>query len=568
MDPALTMMGGQGRHAAFKELLLRLAEQHEADVTAARSTTLKPAIQHPQSQERLPAGQHCEFPEQDAVATPVEVPQGSVCETLDTATVSQTVQHAKPYTEPENLPRPTELGNLDDFNLGEQKRGSRTTFQNQLAAAHHALSSLGGKRKNSEKEEVQLSGLRKLIQSPIFDRTSAALLTANAVFIGVQVEMMFEPQTPVGMQECDYAFCVCFLMELVLRLWGYGLRDFWCHPEDYAWNAFDFIVVMLSTMDAVITAVFKGEESPLGNISALRVIRIVRIVRVLRIIRVMKFFQDLRVLLAAIVSTLKTATFALILIMLIMYMFGIAITQLVGEYVIDMSAAQSSVKPELLTYFGSIGWSILTMFMTITGGLDWENAMFPLLDVGVHAVACFIVYVGLMCLCVMNVLLGIFCQCALDTAAIDKENVIELQMKDKERFVKTLEDLFDGWDVSGDGMCSYDEFQSHIHDEKTQALLRSLQIESVDALTLFGLLDSDGSGRIDLTEFVTGCISLRGGAKAVHMEKLNSMNKAIAKQLQTIVGKLDHFAASAGQNRLATAQQVVARDGARLVEAI
>lgn len=571
---------GQERHAAFKELLLRVAEQHETDVAAAsnqslRPGSLKPAIQNPQSERSPQVTQDLELP-------------GSVCETLETLTVSQAWQPAKPYGEPEHVPRPetangslimskpgtangswmmsrtgtangssnqdedTEPSNLDEANLEEKKRKPRNTFHASLTAAQPALLHIGSKRASSNvgQEEVVLTGLRKFIQSSIFDRSSAALLTINAVFIGVQVEMSFEPPTPIGIQAFDYIFCVCFLIELGMRLWGYGLRDFWCHPEDYAWNIFDFIVVILSTVDTIISAMFQGDESPLGNISAIRIVRIVRIVRVLRIIRVMKFFQDLRVLLAAIASTLKTATFALILILLIMYMFGIAVTQLVAEHVIDARAAKISVKPELLTYFGSIGWSILTLFMTITGGVDWENAAFPLLDVGVPAVACFIVYVGIMCLCVMNVLLGIFCQCALDTAAIDKENVIELQMKDKERFVKTLETLFDGWDDSGDGMCSYDEFSSHIQDEKTQALLRSLQIESRDALTLFSLLDSDGSGQIDLTEFVTGCITLRGSAKAVHMEKLNSMNKFLTRKLEAIENTLARFAAPTGQKQL------------------
>lgn len=568
---------GQERHAAFKELLLRVAEQHETDVAAAsnqslRPGSLKPAIQHPQSQRSPQVTQDLELP-------------GSVCENLETLTVSQAWQPAKPYAEPEHVPRPetangslmmsrpgtangssmmsrpgtangslnqdedTEPSNLEEANLQEKKIKPRNTFH-AACSLNAAQPALLHKSSNVGQEEVVLTGLRKFIQSSIFDRSSATLLTINAVFIGVQVEMSFEPPTPIGIQACDYIFCVCFLIELVMRLWGYGLRDFWCHPEDYAWNIFDFIVVILSTVDTIISAIFQGDESPLGNISAIRIVRIVRIIRVLRIIRVMKFFQDLRVLLAAIASTLKTATFALILILLIMYMFGIAITQLVAEHVIDARAAQNSVKPELLTYFGSIGWSILTLFMTITGGLDWENAVFPLLEVGVPAVSCFIVYVGIMCLCVMNVLLGIFCQCALDTAAIDKENVIELQMKDKERFVKTLETLFDGWDDSGDGMCSYEEFSSHIQDEKTQALLRSLQIEGRDALTLFSLLDSDGSGQIDLTEFVTGCITLRGSAKAVHMEKLNSMNKFFTSKLQAIEDKLDRNAASIRQKQL------------------
>eukprot|EP00931_Biecheleriopsis_adriatica_P016682 TRINITY_DN12240_c0_g1_i2.p1 TRINITY_DN12240_c0_g1~~TRINITY_DN12240_c0_g1_i2.p1 ORF type:complete len:207 (-),score=21.08 TRINITY_DN12240_c0_g1_i2:80-700(-) len=88
-------------------------------------------------------------------------------------------------------------------------------------------------------------------------------------------------------------------------------------------------------------------------------------------------------------------------------------------------------------------------------------------------------------LCIMNVLFGIFCQCAIDTAATDTDNVIQAQLVDKNRFIEQLESLFASWDESHDGICSLQEFSAHLQDETTQALLRSLDIEARDALTLF-----------------------------------------------------------------------------------
>jgi len=325
-----------------------------------------------------------------------------------------------------------------------------------------------------------------------------------------------------------------------VRLWGWGCYEFWTHEEDRYWNSFDFFIVLLSTFDTVLSAADEG-DSPLANISVLRIVRVVRIVRVLRIIRVMKFFQDLRILLAAVVSTVKTAGFAFALILLIMYMFGIAITQLVAEHIVEQENAGSPIDADndLLFFFGSIGWSVLSMFMTITGGIDWKDASTPLYEVsGGLAAVFFLLYVCIMSLCVMNVLLGIFCQCALDTAASDKENVIQLQLMEKERFVKTLKNLFADWDETGRGTCSIEAFEKHMMDETTMALLRSLEIEGRDAITLFDLLDTDMSGEVDLDEFVTGCITLRGGAKAIHMEKINGMNKTITKKFEVVEERL------------------------------
>eukprot|EP00930_Biecheleria_cincta_P003557 TRINITY_DN10449_c0_g1_i1.p1 TRINITY_DN10449_c0_g1~~TRINITY_DN10449_c0_g1_i1.p1 ORF type:complete len:553 (-),score=111.38 TRINITY_DN10449_c0_g1_i1:27-1685(-) len=400
---------------------------------------------------------------------------------------------------------------------------------------------LSARRKSLVLPSVPSDPVSRFVRSQVFDQISAALLLMNAVFIGVQVEFEFQIHTPVAIEAIDVTFCVCFILELCFRMWGYGCRHFWLDKEDRAWNIFDFIIVASSTLDTVVTAASPGVDSPLGNVSVLRVIRVVRIVRVIRIIRVMKFFQDLRILLAAIVSTVKTASFALILIMFIMYMFAIAITQLVAQFVKEQNEAGKipENQEDLMFFFGGIWHSIFALFMTIAGGIDWKDAAVPLFEVGPFSIILFLLYTALMVLCVMNVLLGIFCQCALDTAATDKENVIQLQLQEKHRFIETLEVLFAGWDDSGDGRCSLEEFQNHLSDETTQALLRSLEIEGRDAITLFELLDADGSGEVDLDEFVTGCITLRGGAKAVHMEKLNAMHKAFHDRLEMLDTKLE-----------------------------
>jgi len=543
----------------FKELLRRVAEQYEQDLAQALGAggfalQQAPLLHQPESEEfhKLPPGVQLpgavtETRDSDGVnlhgmewlKQPVQPPSNELellgdCTDEDGKALPATPRYDDPVKQPDGeAPAILQVTHHPE-RIGPRPRGSlfcQIAMTQERLKEQMSASQANIKRKLARVDTFEeRGGLAKFVQSPTFDRLSAVLLLLNAIFIGVQVECSFQPETPLAVLVVDYIFCVAFLVELTMRIWGLGCGAFFCHPQDRAWNNFDFFIVTTSTVDTVTSSLGQGEDPVLGNIGVLRIVRVVRIVRVLRIIRVMKFFQDLRILLAAIISTIKTASFALILILLIMYMFGIAITQLVAEYATDKRNAGTPLasNSDTMEFFGSIGWSILTMFMTISGGIDWRDAAIPLFDVGVLAVMFFLCYVALMVLCVMNVLLGIFCQCALDTAATDKENVITLQMQEKERFVKTLRSLFNGWDDSGDGVCTIQEFEKHIQDEKTQALLRSLGIEGRDALTLFGLLDTDGSGEIDLEEFVTGCITLRGGAKAVHMEKLNQLSKTFS----------------------------------------
>jgi hypothetical protein len=208
-------------------------------------------------------------------------------------------------------------------------------------------------------------------------------------------------------------------------------------------------------------------------------------------------------------------------------MFAVAITQLVADHVIDAKSKDSPVPENdpLFFFFGSLADTLFTLFMTLAGGIDWKDAAVPLREVGYMSLILYVFFVVIMILCVLNVLTGIFCQCAIEAAANDKENIIMLQMSDRERYIATLTGVFQEIDESGDGTCSLQEFKAHIHDKSVQALLSSLEIEIHDALTLFEMLDANATGDVDLDEFITGCITLRGSAKAVQIEKMQCMTR-------------------------------------------
>eukprot|EP00931_Biecheleriopsis_adriatica_P065985 TRINITY_DN40416_c0_g1_i1.p1 TRINITY_DN40416_c0_g1~~TRINITY_DN40416_c0_g1_i1.p1 ORF type:complete len:693 (+),score=97.87 TRINITY_DN40416_c0_g1_i1:232-2079(+) len=458
----------------------------------------------------------------------------------------------------------TELADIDKPIHPTRQRSSKSVFlANNMN--NRSKSNLGSKLKQepkskgkgtkveevSENLEQTFGPIGKFVRTPTFDHMSAVVLLSNALFIGVQVQYMFELVTPLWVLWTDYIFTIIFVLELVVRLVGFGCYTYWVGSPDRAWNWFDFTIVTFSTADTLMTVILAGAATPLGNISVLRLLRIVRITRVLRIIRVMKAFKDLRVLLAAIASTLKTGVYAFMLLAAAMWMFGIAVTQIVAEYYMErlVSAEPIPLDSDLVFFFGSLPKSILTLYMTISGGIDWKDGVVPLMDIGALPTIFYLCYTLIMSLCVLNVLTGIFCQAAIETAQNDKDNVIQFQLMEKQRYVETLKGLFAQFDDSGDGKCSLEEFQRHLMDDQMQALLRSLDIEIRDALTLFELLDSDGTGTVELDEFVTSCITLRGGAKAVHMEKMSALSKSIERKLGSIDNSLDFLKTHVEQHR-------------------
>lgn len=135
----------------------------------------------------------------------------------------------------------------------------------------------------------------------------------------------------------------------------------------------------------------------IGVISSLRIVRILRITRLIRNSgstpgRAMKFLRALRTLIHSIAYTLKEVMWAGVFLLLIMYVFSLALTQGVVGHLASSNA--NDVNPAMIRYWGGIGSSMSTCFMAVTGGISWEVASDPLLEVSQIWWWLFVTYVG------------------------------------------------------------------------------------------------------------------------------------------------------------------------------
>lgn len=374
--------------------------------------------------------------------------------------------------------------------------------------------------------EREPPSLRGFVTSNLFERLSVGLLTLNSFFMAVQVELSFSPEIPASVQAIDVVFAVLFVVELFLRLWAFKCQAFFCGPN-WRWNVFDAIVVTVSTLEVILSNSVSGNSgaSPASNIGVIRLLRVFRLLRVLRIMRVIKFLKDVRILMLAVAHTLGTAVWAFLLTFICMYMFGIAITQMVADYVAEQQALGNDVdrNSELVHHFSSIAFSILTLFMSIAGGLSWEVVVHALGTINPVAEILFVVYIIFTAFCMLNVIIGIFCKNAVEVFENDKEKMIESALSEKSRYIDNLAGMFSAWDTSGDGYITLDEFKEHLENPKMEAFLESMDVKPRDALRLFEMMDiEDGcrDSKVEIDGFVTGCLTLQSNAKSVHTEQI------------------------------------------------
>eukprot|EP00434_Breviolum_minutum_P020663 symbB.v1.2.018219.t1/scaffold1372.1/size122781/4 len=373
------------------------------------------------------------------------------------------------------------------------------------------------------------SKARAIINSPTFSNCILLLILVNVILLGVEVDL----SAKVGIQDvpgwlgvANTVIVVVFLIELILKFLVLGCYDFWCHKEA-SWNVFDFLIIAVSVVD-VLVDILATTMSTDVNTGHLRLIRSIRLARALRSIRMVWLFQyvgALRTLALSIVSTLGSLFWTLMLLLIIFYSFGVVITQLAVEHCRFLTVESTGdvnavpVCPDgLETYWSNVLRSMLTLFMSITGGLDWEAPYRPLREFSDVAAGLVVIYVALTVLAILNVVTGVFCNTAIESAASDKDVATLRQMQAKNKQVETLRSIFQELDRGKTNELSIEDINEAIEQGET----------------LFMLLDSDKEGCIDLDEFVTGCMQLHGPAKSMQIAKMSFENKLARQALKNL----------------------------------
>jgi len=222
----------------------------------------------------------------------------------------------------------------------------------------------------------------------------------------------------------------------------------------------------------------------------------------------------------SIAGSLRSLGWTLVLLLLMIYVFSVILTMLISDHgVWDADAKQAAAK----YYYGSMFRAILSLFQAITGGADWDEMVSPLIDcVSPFTGVLFLLYVAFAVLAMMNVVTAVFVESAMGTANLDKE----------QHLVQQLRQLFVTVDEDESGMISWEEFEHRLDDDDMAKYFKALELDVCEAKGLFTLLDVDNLGEILIEEFVSGCLRLRGGAKAIDLATLMYYNKRMSSNMR------------------------------------
>eukprot|EP00927_Polykrikos_kofoidii_P013777 TRINITY_DN15990_c0_g1_i1.p1 TRINITY_DN15990_c0_g1~~TRINITY_DN15990_c0_g1_i1.p1 ORF type:complete len:755 (+),score=95.72 TRINITY_DN15990_c0_g1_i1:226-2265(+) len=393
---------------------------------------------------------------------------------------------------------------------GARRRVGRKTTRGLYSAEDHASElelGLGDGGKYAHKPFSAV--LKEFVRGPTFNHTSLVVLVLYALFVVVETEhrarcwQLTEIDVLAFQVEC--AFACIFFFEILLRVWAHEMR-FFKGPSSKG-NLFDLGGLFLQAIGLVVTYVCRCD---------LPFLRPVKLIRCMRLVRAVHLVDELQTLTSSIACSLKPFFWSMLLLLLSTLVFGVIVTNWVIDskrqmIKLDEDFESTSLHDKLEESFGTLGSSMMVMYQTISEGLPWSEVVVVLQAMGSPGlVGLVIVYVSFMLFVMLNVVTAFFVDATIRAAEEDSKRIM----------MSELWRVFRPADSEEDDPTSYTitltEFQKHLDNPKMKAFLKALDLDAESALEspFFHLIDSDGSGEVDLDELVSGCLRLTGGAKS------------------------------------------------------
>eukprot|EP00929_Paragymnodinium_shiwhaense_P018523 TRINITY_DN12934_c0_g1_i1.p1 TRINITY_DN12934_c0_g1~~TRINITY_DN12934_c0_g1_i1.p1 ORF type:complete len:828 (-),score=227.51 TRINITY_DN12934_c0_g1_i1:82-2565(-) len=369
----------------------------------------------------------------------------------------------------------------------------------------------------------------RLVESSYFQLATGLLVVLNAFLIAAQANVLAispHEEPPSVFFTLELCFGIAFTLELVCRIVAHGM-SFWTDRRQRGWNIAESFLVAMQLVEVFGTYVLPNEKAQAGgNLQFLRLLRMLRLVRIVRLARIVRFISELRTIVSSIAGSMKSLSWTLVLISLIIFVCGVWVTQLVADYRGQVEVP-TELEEDFVAYYGSLFRSVLTLFQAITGGVNWDETVGPVLQAGGPLGGLlFVMYIAFSILAMLNVVTGVFVEAALNHAKADKEV----------QCVNDLRDIFMKCDTDNTGMIDLLHFERVMQDPEMEEILKLIDVAPSEARWLFELIDVDESGAISREEFILGCMRLKGGAKAIDVATLVYDNKRLAQLVMGLAG--------------------------------
>jgi len=376
------------------------------------------------------------------------------------------------------------------------------------------------------------------------DGVSALLILANMIWMAIEIEIGMnavreQKPNPGWLEIPNIGFAVCFSLELILKLSLYRLEFF--VGRGWKWNVFDCVLVIFQIIDLVFST---------ANLTFFRLLRGLRAIRAARIIRTVRLVRELRLMVASITCSLGSLFWAFVLLILVLFLCAMGVQQTLHSSLEQSGLAD--VHPDLMKLYGNLFDTMLSLFMAISGGMDWKDLVEPLERISKLYLYFYIMFVILVIFGLLNILTAVFVEATNKIAEVDADLVITDQLDDEGSAISKLNGLLQESDDTGTGHVTRETFEAKLGSPEFRAQLKLLDLNIFDAQSVFKLVVDDNGGEVPIEDVVYGLMRLRGSARSMDMATVLYENKRLLTKLGSFMKVTDenfqglHTAISSG----------------------
>ncbi|CAK0876345.1 unnamed protein product [Prorocentrum cordatum] len=383
------------------------------------------------------------------------------------------------------------------------------------------------------KEPRRSGRLAMLFQNSWFEVFVQVIIMVNCIFMALAANSEMtnwdEDQNPLILP-LEIVFQVIYTVELVAKLYVHGWYFFW--NEDWALNMLDFTLVFTGALDIVLRL------GKLWNVTYMRSLRVVKVAKALRLVRVITGAVQLRNIFICIIGSLMNFIWSIVMIAVVLYMFSLGMVISAATHLQEMGEgttdSDEKVRVELLSMYGSVQQSMLTLYKATTGGDDWSLSFNAISNTGWVASAVYLIFVSFMHIPGNRIITGIFVDTALERLAPDREAMALSRRKEDEMVALELRKL---WREVGedDEFISAADFHRGLRDDRIPAWFQHVGLSLDNVIQFFGVLwRSSENGKVRINNFVHGCMRLKGSASSFDIQELRSEVSTISRKVDRL----------------------------------
>lgn len=374
------------------------------------------------------------------------------------------------------------------------QRAIRFEFQD-FFKEHRSLAQLFESESEDEIPWYRSLG-QAVVENYFFEKGIGIIIVINSIMLGIETELAIQNKPTAWPADLEYMFMAIYTVELILHLMAYGFRK--CFTD--GWFVFDAILVFVAYAGKLMPLILGATAG--GVVDQIMVVRMLRILRLARALRVVKQFRTVWKLVRGLLTSFDVMASSFVLVILMLYIFACLGMELIGG---DEELKLNPATMKQAEDFEEAWKALLTLFQFVT--LDSTPAVYvPLINAKPVLAPYFLTLLLSVGIALMNLVTASIVEASLQSSEMDRQEKKERLRQDMVRSIPVLMQLFRELDVDQNGKISLDEVEQFDITILPPVLRDNISADNM--ADLFGVLDVDGAGELDMKEFVGGLLQL------------------------------------------------------------